>query len=63
MDNRFPVPRYIICDQGKSQGRFLLAKLNPSRGESGDSSEVIFTDDVSLRVFMQHLIKLSVSSS
>eukprot|EP00750_Incisomonas_marina_P024972 INCI5258.1.p1 GENE.INCI5258.1~~INCI5258.1.p1 ORF type:complete len:765 (-),score=86.15 INCI5258.1:403-2697(-) len=63
MDNRFPVPRYIVCDQGKSQARFLLAKLNPSRGESGDSSEVIFTDDVSLRVFMQHLVKLSVTSS
>ena len=40
-----------------------MAKLNPSRGESGDSSEVIFTNDVSLRVFMQHLIKLSVSSN
>ena len=63
MDNRFPVPRYIVCDQGRSQARFLLAKLNPSRGETGDSSEVIFTDDVSLRVFMQHLIKLSVGSS
>ena len=29
--DRFPVlPRYIVCDQGKSQARFLLSKLNPS---------------------------------
>ena len=30
MDTRFPVPRYIVCDQHKSQSRFLMAKLNPS---------------------------------
>ena len=28
--DRFPVPRYVICDQGGSQARFLLSKLNPS---------------------------------
>ena len=30
MENRMPVPRYIVCDQNKSQARFLMAKLNPS---------------------------------
>ncbi|CAK4327112.1 unnamed protein product [Aphanomyces euteiches] len=64
MDIRFPVPRYVVCDQHKSQSRFLMAKLNPSTTHmSGDGQgEVIFTDDVSLKVFMEHLIKASVQS-
>uniref|UniRef100_A0A7S2JSI2 Protein transport protein SEC23 n=1 Tax=Leptocylindrus danicus TaxID=163516 RepID=A0A7S2JSI2_9STRA len=65
MDSRFPVPRYIVCDQHKSEARFLMAKLNPSvthhTGEGGGGAQV-FTDDVSLRVFMEHLMKLSVQS-
>ena len=64
MSKRFPVPRYIVCDQGKSQARFLLAKLNPSKkADDEDDGTQIFTDDVSLRVFMQHLVKLAVTSS
>ena len=65
MKNRFPVPRYISCDQHKSEARFLLAMLNPSiTHHSNDSAggQAIFTDDVSLRVFMEHLVKLSVQS-
>jgi protein transport protein SEC23 len=67
MNNRFPVPRYIVCDQHKSEARFLLSMLNPSiTHHSGDSGagtgQAIFTDDVSLRVFMEHLMKLSVQS-
>lgn len=65
MDSRFPVPRYIVCDQHKSEARFLMAKLNPSvthntQGEGGGAQ--VFTDDVSLRVFMEHLMKLAVQS-
>jgi protein transport protein SEC23 len=50
--------RYIVCDQHKSQARFLMAKLNPSithhTGEVGLSGQAMLTDDVSLRVFMEH---------
>jgi len=60
MDSRFPVPRYIVCDQHKSEARFLMAKLNPSTTHnsgvmdgSGGGTQVN-TDDVSLRVFMEH---------
>jgi len=60
MENRFPVPRYIVCDQHKSQSRFILAKLNPSTGSNQSGTQQIFTDDVSLKVFMEHLMKLSV---
>ena len=30
LQERFPVPMYVECDQYGSQARFLLAKLNPS---------------------------------
>ncbi|CDY12738.1 BnaC04g29030D [Brassica napus] len=64
---RFPVPRLVVCDQHGSQARFLLAKLNPSAtynnaNEMSAGSDVIFTDDVSLQVFFEHLQKLAVQS-
>lgn len=65
---RFPIPRYIDCDQGGSQARFLLSKLNPSTthtnvGVNGQENNAIFTDDVNLQVFTEHLKKLAVSGS
>ncbi|KAL3721974.1 hypothetical protein ACJRO7_034336 [Eucalyptus globulus] len=64
---RFPVPRLVVCDQHGSQARFLLAKLNPSATynnahEMTAGSDVIFTDDVSLQVFIEHLQRLAVQS-
>ncbi len=65
--DRFPIPRYIVCDQGGSQARFLLSKLNPSTTHmsatmygttTGAAGQAIFTDDVSLQVFMEHLKRL-----
>ncbi|XP_060213498.1 protein transport protein SEC23 E-like [Lycium barbarum] len=65
---RFPVPRLVVCDQHGSQARFLLAKLNPSAtynnaNDMAAGSDVIFTDDVSLQVFFEHLQRLAVQSS
>ncbi|CAK7328530.1 unnamed protein product [Dovyalis caffra] len=65
--DRFPVPRLVVCDQHGSQARFLLAKLNPSAtynnaNEMAAGSDVIFTDDVSLQVFFEHLQRLAVQS-
>lgn len=62
---RFPVPRLVVCDQHGSQARFLLAKLNPSVTYNSDNAaasggDVIFTDDVSFDVFMDHLQRLLV---
>jgi len=31
---RFPVPIYVVCDQGASQARFLLAVLDPGKAGS-----------------------------
>ena len=67
---RVPVPRIVECNQGGSQARFLLAKLNPSAthdtsaslAAATGASEIILTDDVSLNVFQEHLAKLAVAS-
>ncbi|XP_072031206.1 protein transport protein Sec23A-like isoform X9 [Amphiura filiformis] len=69
LQNRFPMPRYIVCGQGSSQARFLLCRVNPSQTHNnmyawgGDGGAPVLTDDVSLQVFMDHLKKLAVSSS
>jgi len=67
IQDRFPVPRVIETDQHKSQARFLLARLNPSVTQTttvaqygGGGNELIYTDDVSLQTFLDHLAKLAV---
>lgn len=62
---RFPYPTEIRCDEGSSQARFLVAILNPNvknqqarRLREGDVPPV-FTDDVNLQTFVEHL-KLKV---
>ncbi|KAF7807752.1 protein transport protein SEC23 [Senna tora] len=61
--DRSPVPKLIRCDQHSSQARFLLAKLNPSVTQNStytEGSDIIFTDDLSLQVFLDHLQVLAV---
>jgi len=70
MKDRFPNPRYVECDQrgaNSSQARFLLAIIDPDithhqAAPGVAAGEVIFSDDVSLSVFMEHLRKLAVQS-
>jgi len=78
LQSRFPMPRYIDTEQGGSQARFLLSKVNPSQTHnnmyayggsmptphsSAEGGAPVLTDDVSLQVFMDHLKKLAVSST
>ncbi|GAA98427.1 hypothetical protein E5Q_05113 [Mixia osmundae IAM 14324] len=70
LTDRHPAPRFVNCDAGGSQARFLLAKINPtsnfgggSYGAGGSTDAVVLTDDVSLQVFMEHLRKLAVSGT
>ncbi|ODV83909.1 hypothetical protein CANARDRAFT_29631 [[Candida] arabinofermentans NRRL YB-2248] len=63
--DRFPLPRFIDTEDGGSQARFLMSKLNPTTsykadqvnvaamGDSGGA--VILTDDVSLQSFMEYV--------
>lgn len=72
LDDRFPVPKFIQTNAGGSQARFLTSKVNPSTthnttggfasGNGTGAEAQIITDDVSLKVFMEHLIRLSVQS-
>ncbi|KAK7873471.1 hypothetical protein R5R35_011818 [Gryllus longicercus] len=69
LQTRFPMPRYIDTEQGGSQARFLLSKVNPSQTHNSmyaygtEGGAPVLTDDVSLQVFMEHLKKLAVSST
>lgn len=66
--DRFPVPKFIQTNAGGSQARFLTSKVNPSTTHNsgdafgGDAGGVVLTDDVSLKVFMEHLIRLAVQT-
>lgn len=69
MMSRFPLPRYVVCDQGSSQARFLLSRVNPSithntaTGYYGDPAQApVLSDDVSYGVFEEHLRKLTVTN-
>ncbi|CAJ0577142.1 unnamed protein product, partial [Mesorhabditis spiculigera] len=67
LQERFPMPRYIVTEYEGSQARFLLSKVNPSTTHNNpyatDGGAAVLTDDVSLQVFMEHLKKLASSSS
>lgn len=69
LEDRFPVPKFVQTYANGSQARFLAARVNPSKThvtENGmpgtHESSVVLTDDASLRVFMQALIKYAVQS-
>ena len=57
------MPRYVVTQHGGSQARFLLSKLNPSTthassaGFGQPAAQAIFTDDVNLQTFFEHLKK------
>jgi len=66
MKDRYPYPRYLECDEGGSQARFLIAKINPSTTHHNQSygdgqATVVLTDDASMQTFMQSLKKLAVA--
>lgn len=65
MQERFPMSRFFITKPGDTSERKLKARVNPSSlnadnttAKSGDFN----SEDVSLNVFMQHLIKMAVAS-
>lgn len=66
LNERFPVPKFVVTSNGGSQERFLKSKVNPSvtynSDLAGGSGQAVITDDVSLKVFMEHLIRLAVMS-
>lgn len=70
VQSRYPTPRLIDVCQDDPDGRILYNRINPSRSyaaaEAGEAygqqeGELVYTDDASLQVFMDHLKKLVVS--
>jgi len=55
LENRFPIPFFIECDQGDSQSRYLTSVLDPTAGNSSKGGDVIFSEDIPLDQFMDHL--------
>jgi protein transport protein SEC23 len=61
--DRLPVPRFVSCDSGSGQERLVKCTVNPSTGSKNKVVEDgFFSDDVSLKVFMEFLVKLTVSN-
>ncbi|KAL0219056.1 hypothetical protein P9112_004709 [Eukaryota sp. TZLM1-RC] len=65
INDRTPVPRLTVCDQHGSQARFLLHKLNPTSSYKNVASDgiAVFSDDVSLQKFYEHLRLMVVNSN
>lgn len=58
--NRFPLPRYVDCEAGDSQSRFLYTKLNPTNSYNKNSANgymgaVLLTDDISLQIYIEEI--------
>jgi protein transport protein SEC23 len=61
---RFPSPSLVMCDQGGSLERYLLARCNPSESQFdvvyGTRTESLSTDEPSLDKFLQKLKEMAV---
>lgn len=64
MEDRFPVPVYFETWKGQTKERYLKSRVNPSgqNAQTQDTGHYI-TDDASLKLFMDYLIKLAVTTS
>ncbi len=63
VSERLPSPRFISADYGTGQERLIKSALDPNLSGANDLKEGYFvTDDVSLKVFMEHLIRKAVAS-
>ena len=66
MQDRFPWPRFYVTKPTESNERKFLSKVNPSKVKQDfanappDGKHKFFTEDVSLAVFMEHLVKMAV---
>ena len=63
LEERIPVPKFVSCDYGSGQERLLKYVVNPSSDSKNKlQEEGFFSDDVDLKIFMESLKRLAVSS-
>lgn len=62
MEDRFPVPIYFLTNPGHTKERYLKSRVNPSTHniDIKESGHYI-TDDASMKLFMEHLVKIVVT--
>ena len=61
MEDRFPVPIFFETNTGHTKERYLKSRINPSgHNHEIEDSGYYVTDDASLKLFNDHLIKLAV---
>jgi protein transport protein SEC23 len=66
LEERIPTPMFKSCDHDHGDARYLLAVIDPAQTYSsatGQAGETIATDDVNLQVFVEHLAKLTVTTT
>jgi protein transport protein SEC23 len=67
IQERMPVPRFVSCDYGTGQERLIKCVVNPGTSGSAQGSNVYTdgyaSDDVSLKIFMDHLVKKAVQGN
>lgn len=54
--SRFPVPRYVVTEQGGSQARFLLSKVNPSQTHNNALYGAVSTTASPLYASLYHFL-------
>jgi protein transport protein SEC23 len=65
MSERFPMPRFYVTKPNDTNERKIKVKVNP--GQMNTNNQMVqdgsyFTEDVSLSLFMQHLVRMAVQS-
>jgi protein transport protein SEC23 len=64
ISDRMPVPRFISADYASGQERLIKSTLDPNLGGAQGLKEGYFvSDDVSLKTFMEFLIKKAVTEA
>ncbi|BFU23763.1 Sec23 protein, putative [Entamoeba histolytica HM-1:IMSS-B] len=60
---RIPSPRIYVCNRYSGHQRFLMTILDPAVTPGQNQKDIIVTEDVTLKVFMEHLRRLSVKGN
>ena len=61
--DRIPSPRIYVCNRYSGHQRFLMTILDPAVVAGQGQKDIIVTEDVTLKVFMEHLRRLSVKGN
>jgi len=66
IEDRYPAPNFLETFAGHGKERYLKSKVNPSTNEANNSvvqGGDFINDDASLKMFMDHLVKLVCTST